>query len=254
MQEEWSAPAPEQVQAKYTVVRGSMRPDGTFRKDVRVKAGYMPQEEVAAYVAPGRTRQRLIDAGFVPGGIPKQSIDVNMMHVPASIQRMIAAQKAGVYDNIEDPSIPRKSKAEKKQEKKLDKRQVPQGEAFDIGDFQLPPSGASAPPPPPPPPSQPKKPRAPKAKPTAAPTPAEPAVPTPAPAPAPAPEEEPASAPASAEDEAAKKRRQLKKKLKQARDLQTQLAAHPEQRPDPDQQRKVAAIGELEAQLAALGM
>ena len=31
------------------IIRGSMRPDGTFRKDVRVKAGYVPQDEQKTY-------------------------------------------------------------------------------------------------------------------------------------------------------------------------------------------------------------
>ena len=33
------------------IIRGSMRADGTFRKDVRVRAGYVPQDEQKTYVS-----------------------------------------------------------------------------------------------------------------------------------------------------------------------------------------------------------
>ena len=35
------------------VIQGSRRPDGTYRKDVKVRAGYVPQDEQPVYVPRG---------------------------------------------------------------------------------------------------------------------------------------------------------------------------------------------------------
>ena len=35
------------------VILGSRRPDGTYRKDVQVRAGYVPQDEQPVYVPRG---------------------------------------------------------------------------------------------------------------------------------------------------------------------------------------------------------
>lgn len=40
------------------VIQGSRRPDGTYRKDVRVRAGYVPQDEQPVYVPKGALVQR----------------------------------------------------------------------------------------------------------------------------------------------------------------------------------------------------
>ena len=35
------------------VIPGSRRPDGTFRKEIRVREGYLPQDEVMKYQSAG---------------------------------------------------------------------------------------------------------------------------------------------------------------------------------------------------------
>lgn len=35
------------------VISGTRRPDGTYRKDVKVRAGYVPQDEQPVYVPRG---------------------------------------------------------------------------------------------------------------------------------------------------------------------------------------------------------
>ncbi|CAL5220218.1 g2194 [Coccomyxa viridis] len=47
------------------VIRGTRRPDGTYRKDVKVRAGYTPQDEQPVYVPRGA--QALMGAPKVPG-------------------------------------------------------------------------------------------------------------------------------------------------------------------------------------------
>jgi len=47
------------------IIKGSRRPDGSFRKDIRVRAGYVPQDEVKLYVSKGK--QWAQDAPKCPG-------------------------------------------------------------------------------------------------------------------------------------------------------------------------------------------
>ncbi|KAK9825265.1 hypothetical protein WJX74_004533 [Apatococcus lobatus] len=60
-----SASANSETEDGERVIRGSRRPDGTYRKDIRVKAGYVPLEEQATFSS--RSSQFRNGPGRVPG-------------------------------------------------------------------------------------------------------------------------------------------------------------------------------------------
>ena len=37
-----------------TTIEGSVRPDGTIRKTIKIRPGYIPQEEIPKYTVPSR--------------------------------------------------------------------------------------------------------------------------------------------------------------------------------------------------------
>lgn len=49
------------------VIVGSRRPDGTFRKDVRVRSGYVPQEEQKVYQSKGAMVRKYSDNPLLDG-------------------------------------------------------------------------------------------------------------------------------------------------------------------------------------------
>jgi len=53
----------------HTVIPPTRRPDGSLRKPIRVRAGYVPQDEIAAWDSPAKRMQRERERVGVPGWV-----------------------------------------------------------------------------------------------------------------------------------------------------------------------------------------
>jgi len=60
---------------------GTQRPDGSWRKPIRVREGYVPQDEVPLYESKGKAMAKAREGGFIPGlHVPDASQSSRMQH------------------------------------------------------------------------------------------------------------------------------------------------------------------------------
>ncbi|WZZ57168.1 hypothetical protein YC2023_057275 [Brassica napus] len=98
------------------IVEPSRRPDGTLRKPIRIRAGYVPQDEVVIYQSKGSLVWSLysLDTVYV------LNLVLSHGNEPLEMKKELASQGPPGYEP--DPTPKPKTKAAKKNERKKEKR------------------------------------------------------------------------------------------------------------------------------------
>jgi partner of Y14 and mago protein len=127
----------ESGEGKPTIIPGSRRPDGTWRKEVKVRAGYIPQDEMSKYVSSGTKYEREREAmGVVGWGKQEEKKEMTQAQKKNMARKKKREQKAPQQEEVKPPAaaaVPKKTpppnpegkKGVKKEENKEEKKEEP---------------------------------------------------------------------------------------------------------------------------------